>query len=179
MTKLPQLDTPEPPPPPPLTDGAPAMPPPIRAKPGKFRTYLSIAVLIVIGAGVLWVVRNNQAADDLTVGTCFDVPTSAEVTTVEKHACTEAHDAEVIFTGEYTGGSTYPLQASISDYLSTTCAPAFQTYVGIAYEDSTAFDMSYFKPSIDSWNQGDRTFTCYVHDANDAKLTKSAKGAAS
>ena len=168
MTKLPHMDTPEPPAP---TDPPPAPP----AKPGKLRTYISVGVLALILVGVLWAVRNNQSADDLAVGTCFDVPTTTEVSTVEKHECTEAHDAEVIYTGEYTGGDTYPLAISVTDYLSTTCAPAFETYVGESYDTNTTLDMGYFKPSLDSWNQGDRTFTCYVHDVNDAKLTNSVK----
>jgi hypothetical protein len=167
MTKLPQMDTPEPPAP-----VAPSTPP---AKPGKLRTYISVGVLVVILGVVLYAVRNNQSADDLAVGTCFDVPTTTEVSTVEKHPCTEAHDAEVIFTGEYTGGDTYPLAISLTDYLSTTCAQAFESYVGESYDTNTTLDMSYFKPSVDSWNQGDRTFTCYVQDANEAKLSNSVK----
>ena len=44
--------------------------------------------------------------------------------------------------------------------------------------DDEAFDMSYFKPNSDAWKDGERTFTCYLHDINGAKLTKSVKGAA-
>ena len=177
MTKLPQLDTPEPPPPPPLTDGAPAMPPPIRAKPGKFRTYLSIAVLIVIGAGVLWVVRNSADAGALAVGTCMDVPTEGDFSTVTKHDCNEAHDAEVVLVGELTG-DTFPISLTLESYITDNCVPAVEAYTGRAAATIDDLELGYFSPTSDAWKDGERTITCYLYDINSAKLTHSVKAGA-
>ena len=195
MTNLPPSDMPEPPapitpgamppdpmapaPPPPMVEPPIPVPPPPAAKPpSKMRAYITIGVIAVFLAIVLYAVRNNQDAGDLAVGTCFDVPTSADFSTVEKVECTAAHDAEVVFVTEYKDGDAYPIQSAIDDFLATNCFPAFESYVGEPFMTSEAFDMSYFKPTSDAWKDGERTFTCYVHDINGAKLTKSVKGAA-
>src|SRR4051812_34227501 len=68
MTKLPQMDPVAPPPPPPPLGATPPPPPPPAAKPSKVRTYITIAVLVVVLAGVLYAVRNKTDADSLTVG---------------------------------------------------------------------------------------------------------------
>ena len=81
-------------------------PPPAAAPPqaSRRRTYIVIAVIVVFLGIVLFAVRDNQSAKDLAIGTCFDRPSGSTITTVVKHACTEAHDAEVFHVAEYTGG---------------------------------------------------------------------------
>lgn len=161
-----------PPPPPPL---APTPPP---AKPGKLRSILSVVVLVVIFGGILYAVRNNQSAGDLSVGTCFDVPTADDFSTVEKHECTEAHDAEVVLTAEYTESDTFPIDLTLDNWIDDHCLPAAEAYVGRPAETIDDLRLGLFSPTRDAWGEGKRTFTCYVTGAEGTKLNQSVKGAA-
>jgi hypothetical protein len=143
------------------------------------RTYVVGAIVVVLLAVGAYFISQNQSADDLAIGQCFDEPSSSvDITTVVKHACTDAHDAEVFHVVEYNEGEAYPLSTSVDAFIEETCIPAFATYVGTAYADSLDYDLGYFYPDETGWNKGDRTFTCYVTRADDSKLTKSVKGAA-
>jgi hypothetical protein len=172
MTKLPQMDTPEP--------VAPVMPPPPPVKqPSKLRTYISIGVLVAILAVVLYAVRNNTSAGDLSVGTCFDRPsTSSDFSTVEKHPCTEPHDAEVVLVAEYTESQTFPISLTLDRYLDNACLPAAEAYIGRAAETIDDLKLGLFSPTLDAWSNGERTMTCYVLSVDESKLTKSVKGGA-
>jgi hypothetical protein len=180
MTDMPPPNVPEPPAPvaPPEMVAPPPPPPPAPAKqPSKLRTYLSIGVLVVILGGVLYAVRNNQSAGDLAVGTCFDVPTASDFSTVEKHECTEAHDAEVVLVAEYTESNTFPISLTLDRYIDDTCLPAAERYVGRAAETIDDLQLGLFSPTLDAWTDGKRTFTCYVMGLEGVKLTKSVKAA--
>lgn len=159
-----------------------AAPPAVPASPtraSKVPIILILGGIVVFLAVVLWLVRDNQSADDLAVGTCFDVPSTTEgISTVTKHPCTEAHDAEVFHVAEYPDGSTYPISLGIDRFIEDECVPAFATYVGTAYADSAELGIGYFYPDRDAWGSGDRTFTCYVVNADESKLTESLKGSA-
>jgi Septum formation len=168
--------TAEPPPPPPLV---PAPPPAAIAKPpSKLRILLPLIVIGGFLIAVLWFTKDNQNADDLAVGTCFDVPTEASVSTVTKHACTEAHDAEVFHNVEYPNQGTYPISLTFNSFASDQCAPVFATYVGQTFDENQDLDVGFFYPTGDSWDSGDRTVTCYAYRIDGAKLTKSIKGSA-
>ena len=164
-------------PPPPAGDWS--APPPTKPR-SKLATYIVGAVvvaLIVIGG---YFISQNQAADELVVGQCFDEPNSSvDITTVVKHACTEAHDAEVFNVTEYDEGDAYPISLSVDNFIDETCVPAFETYVGKPYADSEEFSLGYFYPDETGWSRGDRTFTCYISRSDETKLTQSVKGAAS
>jgi hypothetical protein len=177
MTKLPQMDPVDPTPPPPLEMTPP--PPPVK-QPNKLRTYITIGVLVLIVGGVLWAVRNQASADNLAVGTCFDQPTAGkDFSTVEKHECTEAHDAEVVFVAEYTdGGDTLPIKLTLDSFVSDSCVPAIERYTGRTAESINELGVGYITPNDEGWKNGDRTITCYVYNLDDSKLTKSVKGAA-
>lgn len=170
--------SPAPPPAPPAGDwtaaGTTAKPP------SKARLYIIGAVVLVLVVVGGYFISQNQRADDLVVGQCFDEPgKSVDITTVVKHACTEAHDAEVFSVVEYDEGDTYPISLSIQRFIDETCVTSFATYVGESYDESTDFDLGYFYPDETGWRQGDRTFTCYITRADGSKLTQSVKGAAS
>lgn len=185
-----------PPTPPPPTDeppmDAPAPPPPLMgesvpppvlpptapgAKPGKLRAWIPIIVIGAILAVVLYAVRNNQDAGDLAVGTCFDRPSAGQdFSTVETHDCTEAHDAEVILVAEYTESDTFPISLALDRYIDETCLPAALTYTGKPAEDLGDYQLGLFSPNRDGWDDGERTFTCYLLRADEGKLTQSLKG---
>jgi hypothetical protein len=146
-------------------------------EPSKWRLYLILGGIALFLVVVLWAVRNNQSAGDLAVGTCFDLPTrSSDITTVVRHDCTEAHDAEVYHVVEYTGAS-YPIVSfTRNSFVENSCFPVFQTYVGIDIDRADALNAGYFFPGSSGWDAGDRTFTCYAFRVDGAKLTKSVKG---
>jgi hypothetical protein len=172
MTDQPQMDVPEPP--------APLVPPPPIKQPGKMRTYLIVGAIAVFLVVVLYMTRNNQSAGDLAVGQCFDRPAASDsVTTVEKHECTEPHDAEVFLVAEYPGGDSSTTSAQINAYIDTACEEPFRIYVGVSINDTEDFNYGWFYPGDDGWNSGDRTFTCYVDRVDGAKITTSLKGAGS
>jgi putative regulator of septum formation len=157
----------------------PSAAPPAAKPPSKMRLYLIlgvVAVLIAIGA---YAISQNQLASDLAIGQCFDEPTAeVDITTVVKHPCAEAHDAEVFHVVEYTEGDAFPIALSLDSFIDETCVPAFGTYLGEPFESATDFDLGYFYPDRESWDKGDRTFTCYVSRVDGAKLTQSLKVAA-
>ena len=146
-------------------------------QPGKMRTWIVIGVIVAFLGIVLFVVRNNVAADDLKVGTCFDIPTATSIQTVEQHPCTESHNAEVIFVGEHDG-DTYPISLSMDRYIEDNCVPAFESYIGTDIESSNDLDLGYFYPERDGWESGDRTITCYVAKSDESPMTESLKGSA-
>jgi hypothetical protein len=172
-----QMPPPGMPPPPPVAPPSMVPPPvPPQGQGGRLRPIIAVGVLVVVLGGILWAVKDNASADDLKAGDCFNVPTSSSVSTVEKHACTESHDAEVFHVVEYDGGTTYPISLTLSSFIDTTCVPAFATYVGADVDARTDLALGYFYPSRDGWDGGDRTITCYIANDDESKLTKSVKG---
>jgi hypothetical protein len=157
----------------------PMAPPPAPAKPSRMRMVITWAVILGFLGVVLFVVRNQVSADDLVVGQCFDVPDQTEVSTVEKHECTESHDAEVFHVVEYSGSDDYPISLTFDNFVDEQCIPAFATYVGDTFEEREELGMGYFYPSNDTWDDGDRTVTCYLGNIDETKLTKSLKNSGS
>jgi hypothetical protein len=159
----------------------PAAPPVPAAKPqSKVRTYIIGAVVIALIAFGAYAISQNQSAGDLAVGQCFDEPgRDTDITTVVKHACTEAHDAEVFMVVEYNKGDSYPISLSLDSFIDDTCVPEFENYVGEPYDVDTPYDLAYFYPDEDAWTSGkkDRTFTCYIVRTDGTKLTQSVKAA--
>lgn len=172
------VDMPEPPAP--ITPPPPITPPTPPRQPGKLRAYIILGVIVAFLGVVLYMVRDNQSAADLAVGQCFDLPTkSTEITTVVKHDCTEPHDAEVFNVAEYTGSETSdPGSTAWDRYIDAACLPVFESYVGESVDVSETLTYGWFYPSVDSWNSGDRTYTCYASRIDEAKLTQTIKGSA-
>lgn len=157
---------------------APPPPPPPPAQPtgSKLRPIITVGIIVAFIAVVLFLVRDQQNAGDLAVGTCFDVPTRTEdISTVQTHPCTEPHDGEVFHVAEYTGDS-YPISLSVESFIEDTCLPAFATFVGATYEDAEELDVGWFYPNREGWDGGDRTFTCYLFRVDEGKISKSMQG---
>jgi hypothetical protein len=153
----------------------PDAPPRSAAQAGKKRPVIIIGVIVAFLAIVLFAVRNNVAADDLKVGDCFNTTDKTTFQTVETQPCTQSHNAEVIFIGEYSG-DTYPISLSLNRYIDDSCVPAFESYVGRAIDSEPALSIGYFYPDRDGWNSGDRTITCYLAQPDKSPMTKSLKG---
>ncbi|HEX7222637.1 MAG TPA: septum formation family protein [Candidatus Limnocylindrales bacterium] len=144
-------------------------------KSGGRGAVIIVGVIVAFLAIVLFIVRNNVAADDLAVGDCFNIPTATSIQTVEKQPCTESHNAEVIFVGDHDG-TTYPISLTLDSYIEDNCVPAFETYVGRSIDSDPELSVGYFYPSRDGWDDGDRTITCYISQPDESPMTESLKG---
>ncbi len=147
---------------------------PAAKRPGRLRAIFVIVAIVAVLGVILFAVRNNVDANDLKVGDCFTIPDGTTVQTVEKHPCTETHNAEVVFVGEYSG-DTFPISLSLESYVRDNCVPASESYVGRSIDDDPALSIGYFSPSQDSWNSGDRTVSCYVAQPDERDMTESLK----
>lgn len=118
---------------------------------------------------------------DLRVGDCFNLPSGTEdeveINKVEAVPCNEGHENEVYVVTNYVASSSYPGETEIWDFADQFCLTAFDTFVGMAYEDSL-LDFGYFYPSSEGWDDGDHGVTCVLYDLNGGMLTGSMRGAA-
>ncbi len=151
------------------------VPPPAAKPSSNKRPIIIVGLIVAFLAVVLFLTRNNAAADDLAVGECFNIPDGTTIQTVEKHGCTESHNAEVIFVGAYDG-TTFPISLSLERYIEDNCVPAFASYVGRAIDTEPALSVGYFYPTREGWDDGDRTVTCYVSQPDESPMTESLKG---
>ncbi len=115
---------------------------------------------------------------DMRVGDCFDMTdaTADEFSEVEARPCTQAHEFELFHVVNWTGSDAYPSDAAIDQFIGEKCLPAFDTYVGMAYQASTLEISSSF-PTPESWDAGDRGFQCLIIDPLDDELTVSLENA--
>jgi hypothetical protein len=125
----------------------------------------------IVGAGTL-------AADELGVGDCFDdEPTDGEVTEildVPAVPCDEPHDNEVFHAFELDGDEL-PSEAEIEERVDEECLPAFDRFVGTAYEESE-LDLVSIWPTAGSWDDGDREVLCAVYALDLSKLEGTVAG---
>lgn len=135
-----------------------------------------IAVILVAGFVLKDFVSGN--AGELSVGDCFDTPTDAieTVTDVQHHPCTDLHDAEVFFVGDYGPvSSAEPTQDEYGTFYESSCTPAFNAYTGLDFATDTTDDMGAFRPTSDGWTGGDHKVICYAVRADSAKMSTSIK----
>jgi hypothetical protein len=189
-------------------EGFPPEPPPMMPEPvptgpsggSGLKTVLRGAFLLLILGPVVWgfidgavngADRNDLgvieeggdlAVMDLQVGDCFDLPAGTEsdieIDEVEAVPCADSHENEVYVVTNYTGSESYPGEGAIWDFADQFCLTAFETFVGMSYEDSL-LDFGYFYPSREGWEEeDDRGVTCVVYDYNGGMLTGSMRGAA-
>jgi hypothetical protein len=115
-------------------------------------------------------------AAELRAGDCFDLkdPNAEQVGDVHAVPCTSEHQYETFFAGSMPAES-FPTEAAIDDWIAGHCDPAFQAYIGVAYEKSglEAFNLT---PSREAWDAGDRSIQCSVSDPGTHRLTGSLKG---
>ena len=143
---------------------------------GGFLARVGIIGAIVVG-GLIFRDRLSGAATDLRVGDCFDEPVSmTEVTDVQHQPCTEPHDGEIMFVGDYPDQADYPGNDAFDAYAEANCIPAFESYIGRDYETDTEFNIGTFYPISEGWSSGDHEITCYVFRIDEAKMNASVKG---
>ncbi len=139
-------------------------------------------VAALIGLPLIGLITNAQRGEDgqvtragtleisrLAVGDCYDVADDLEeVGEVTARPCAEPHEYELMYIGSMSG-QAYPSDAQVGAWLEEHCLPAFDDYIGRAYEASR-LDIAWFQPSESGWEQGDRSMQCAVYDPADAQL---------
>jgi hypothetical protein len=76
--------------------------------------------------------------------------------------CSQPHFAEAFHKFDLTD-ATMPDETLMKQRASDGCTPAFDAFIGVAYNDS-ALDYYYFTPTTESWASGDREILCAVLD---------------
>jgi Septum formation len=120
----------------------------------------------------------DLAATDLRAGDCFDLkdPSAEEIGDVTGIPCTAEHEYETFFIGTMPEGP-FPNDDGFIAWLDGNCRPAFETYVGMAYENSE-LDIFWLQPTSEAWNDGDRSIQCALYHPRIHRLTESLKGSA-
>jgi len=135
-----------------------------------------IGVILIGGFLVRQFVMGD--AGSLTVGECFDLPAGGpqEIGEVQHHPCTDAHLAEVIFVGDYTGSEqTYPSKDAFRAFVLDRCIPAFNSYTGLDYNAATDLDVGPMWPTAEGWGRGDHEVTCFAVKVDGSTFTGSVK----
>lgn len=155
-----------------------------RARAGWITGAVGIAgfVAMVIGIAVSGGFEDTEVAvNRLEVGDCVDVPDTARpsevVETLPRRDCDEPHDAEVFLVDEVAIDSEeYPGLETVTAAIERACGPAFERFVGVAYDDS-ALDIYYLYPIEELWEeQGDRGFVCMIITVDGSQLRGSVEG---
>jgi hypothetical protein len=78
--------------------------------------------------------------------------------------CSQAHLAEVIYANlnYFAQNAAYPGSDTIADDARAACDNAFQSYVGLSYEQSE-YTWTDVVPGADTWVKGDRALHCMAY----------------
>lgn len=116
----------------------------------------------------------------LALGTCVNgISEGANLTAASYNAvdCSKQHDNEIVGVVTYTAGSSYPGEAALLTFAQQACPPAFETYVGIPFEESV-LDMLPVVPNDLRWAKGDHEVSCVAIGPGGSPMTSSVKGSA-
>ena len=138
-----------------------------------------IAVIVIAGVILRPFISGN--ASDLSVGDCFDLPTSTatEVKDVQHHPCDQDHGGEVIWVGNYPGTKSdpYPTDPEMFAFVSSQCIPVYNTYTGKDLTTQLEWDVNWLQPTEDGWKKGDLKVTCFLFRVDNTKFKGSQKAA--
>ncbi|WP_136708006.1 septum formation family protein [Agromyces sp. H66] len=98
----------------------------------------------------------------IRVGDCMNMVDDEVVSEVPVVPCGEPHDEEVYFDFTLDDGE-YPGDDAVLEASDTGCFEQFEPFVGLAYESST-LDFYAYRPTAESWAQGDRVVSCVIWD---------------
>jgi putative regulator of septum formation len=146
---------------------------------GNIGVRLAVVGLFVVG-GFLFRDRLSGAAEDLRVGDCFEEPAGQQVIEdVQHQPCTENHDAEVVFVGNYPAAkaAATPAGDEYETYVATNCLPAFATYTGVDVMSQEVLGIGYYTPTNEGWRAGDREIMCYAARMDGASMKASVRTA--
>ena len=118
------------------------------------------------------------AISELRVGDCFDPQDldAEQADEVNAKRCNETHQFEMMTIASMPDGE-YPSDSAFETFVGEHCLPAFDEYVGLAYEESR-LDIYWYFPLQSGWDDGDRLIQCAIYDPLNSELTGSLKNAA-
>ncbi len=93
--------------------------------------------------------------------------------------CSAPHLYEVYAEGAISADA-FPSDELMEQYIADICYDAFETYVGISYDDAysqNTYAVTALRPTQSTWEQGDRAVSCVLASADGSELTGSARGA--
>ena len=147
--------------------------------------WCAVAALPLVLTGCSWGHSKSGArsvsAFDIKPGQCLLSPTDVkqEISSLQVVPCDKPHTQEAYAIVKFDGtgsdaGATYPSEATLAKFADGVCGQRYQSYVGIAYQDSSLF-FTYLLPSARSWQEsGDRNIICFVTTTGQ-QLTASVK----
>ena len=110
--------------------------------------------------------ESNIDIFSLKVGDCMpgDAMSGSEQTDADVVPCSEPHGYEVYHEFELADGE-FPGAEAIQAEVEAQCLPAFDSFIGLTFEES-ALDITWYEPTEDSWTEADdRLVQCLVYDA--------------
>jgi hypothetical protein len=113
---------------------------------------------------------------DVRTGDCYNEPEGAgdSVATVDVVPCQQPHDAEV-YAIVPVNSRRLPSDDALDELGDRVCAARFRPYVGVPLRDST-LDFTFFTPTRESWEAGDRTIICALGDPDSDPVEGSMRG---
>ncbi len=112
---------------------------------------------------------------ELQVGDCLNTTALATNNPGIYNAvpCAEAHRSEVYYITQLPD-SEYPGPSGFMEHVDQECPSAFEAYVGTSLDNSELLS-SYFSPSEERWEEGQRELVCFVYFGSDSR-TGSVEG---
>lgn len=131
-----------------------------------------VGIVLVVG---FLLSQGQRDLQNLAPGDCFDAADAETITEIDAGPCTEPHEYEA-FHVTTVSGDTFPSRAQLEETFTAECLPAFETYVGVPYQDSEIY-AEMITPSEESWADGDRTVVCILYEPENTQLTASLRNA--
>jgi putative regulator of septum formation len=101
----------------------------------------------------------TSAGPDLRIGDCLDMggllSAAADPASLVTARCDEPHDAEIYAEQNAAGADLDGLEAQAQRF----CAAKFEDFTGAPYDRST-LEVTYLRPTEESWAAGDRVVQC-------------------
>jgi hypothetical protein len=111
--------------------------------------------------------------NDLVVGHCVDEDLGLlfrGVTALTLLDCAQPHRAELYFELDVPDGP-YPGDSPLASLMEERCyGQGFTDYVGTPYDLSDVWARGYY-PSPETWEDGDRTISCFAHEEDSSVQT--------
>jgi hypothetical protein len=128
---------------------------------------LIVPAVIFGGIFIYNTIDETETVESLTAGDCLLEPEAEEITTVEARGCGDSHAYEVfsVVTDPSPTSASYPGVEELLESIMVQCLDRFEGYVGTAYADSVYWANAIY-PTEESWQDGDRTGTCLLFEAN-------------
>lgn len=145
---------------------------------GGIFSKLWILVVIVIGGIALFsFFDSSKTVDEISVGDCLDMPEEDVFFEIDPIDCTEAHDLEVFalvdlstISSDFSTVASYPGNDAVYEAAFNACWDEFESYIGMAYEDSVLY-IDAFTPTLEGWNEvDDRVANCVVFEVSEDQL---------